>query len=65
VPDPVSWFLIEPGWRVEEADGRSVGKVDEVLGDVDQDIFSGLVVGGREIPSEEVAEIREGLIRLA
>ena len=42
VSDPVSWFLIEPGWEVVGADGESVGKVHEVVGDQERDIFDGL-----------------------
>jgi sporulation protein YlmC with PRC-barrel domain len=62
--DPVSWLLVERGWTVIDADGTKVGKVNEVLGDEQADIFHGLIVGGREILSERVAEIREGEIRL-
>jgi hypothetical protein len=63
-PDPVAWVMVEPGWKVVDANGNSVGKVDEVLGDAPTDIFHGLTVNGEEILSEEVAEIREGEIRL-
>lgn len=63
--DPVSWFLVEPGWTVVDASGARVGKVDEVLGDEQTDIFHGLVVDGDEILAERVAEIREGKIRLS
>ena len=63
-PDPVSWLLIERGWKVVDASGRKIGKVDEVLSDEETDIFHGLIVGGEEIHSEQVAEIREGEIRL-
>jgi sporulation protein YlmC with PRC-barrel domain len=62
--DPVSWFLVEPGWEVVDASGEKVGKVDEVLGDEQTDIFHGLVVGGKEILAERIAEIREGEIHL-
>jgi rRNA processing protein Gar1 len=62
--DPVSWLLVEPGWPVVDANGRRVGKVDEVLGDEQTDIFHGLVVDGRKILAESVGEIREGEIRL-
>jgi hypothetical protein len=64
VADPVSWLLIEPGWRVETSDGEKVGRVDEVLADEEQDIFSGLVVHGERVPAERVAEIREGVVVL-
>jgi hypothetical protein len=63
--DPVSWLMIEPGWTVVDAQGRKLGKVDEVLGDEQVDIFHGLLVGGKEILAERVAEITEREIRLA
>ena len=62
--DPVSWLLVERGWPVVDANGERVGKVDEVLGDEQTDIFHGLVVDGTEILAERVGEIREGEIRL-
>ena len=62
--DPVSWLLVERGWAVVDAHGKSVGKVDEVLGDEQVDIFHGLLVDGEEILAERVAEIVEGEIRL-
>lgn len=68
--DPVSWFLIEPGWEVVDANGESVGKVDEVVGDPDRDIFDGLNVSAgllgetRYVPAEEVGEITEGRVQV-
>jgi hypothetical protein len=50
--------------------GESVGKVDEVLGDKDRDIFDGLAVStglvgkATYVPAERVGEIREGEVRL-
>jgi hypothetical protein len=70
VSDPVSWLLIEPGWEVVGADGESVGKVHEVLGDPDRDIFDGLQVTDgllgdpQYVPAEEVGEIIEGCVQL-
>jgi hypothetical protein len=67
---PVSWFLIEPGWKVESSDGAEVGHVEEVTGDSNADVFDGITVGSsmfarpRYVPSEEVGEIVEGRIRL-
>jgi hypothetical protein len=63
--DPVSWLLVERGWTVVNVHGETVGKVDEVLGDEQVDIFHGLVVDGEEVLAERVAEIYEGEIRLA
>jgi hypothetical protein len=41
---PVSWTAIAQGAIVVAADGQEVGKVQEVTGDEDADIFDGLVV---------------------
>jgi hypothetical protein len=68
--DPVSWFLIDHGWKVLAADGKPVGSVEEVVGDTGKDIFSGVSVSPgllkrpRYVPAESVAEITEGEIRL-
>jgi uncharacterized protein YrrD len=63
-PDRVAWVLVERGWKVVDAQGVKVGKVDEVLADEQTDIFHGLIVNGKEIFAERIAEIREGEIRL-
>lgn len=63
-PDPVAWLLIERGWKVVDANGEKVGKVGEVLGDEQTDIFHGLMVNGEEVFAERIAEIRKGEIRL-
>lgn len=68
--DPVSWFLIEPGWKVLDSGGEEIGAVDEIVGDSSDDIFNGLSVSTsvlgrpRYVPSEQVATITEGEIRL-
>ncbi|HZB36019.1 MAG TPA: DUF2171 domain-containing protein [Gaiellaceae bacterium] len=68
--DPVSWFVIEPGWTVVAADGSEVGQVEEVVGDTGTDIFNGLAVSTgvlakpKYVPAERVAEITDGLVRL-
>jgi hypothetical protein len=68
--DPVSWFLIEPGWTVVDSNGEEVGSVDEVAGDSSDDIFNGLSISTsllgkpRYVPSEQVAAITEGRVRL-
>ena len=69
--DPVSWLLVEPGWEVVDADGESLGKVDEVLGDQERDIFDGLQVTSgvlgepKYVPAEEVGTITEGRVQLS
>ena len=62
--EPVSWLMIEPGWKVLGPDGQKVGKVDEVLADEPSAIFHGLVVDGDEILAERIAEIQDGEIHL-
>jgi hypothetical protein len=68
--DPVSWLLIEPGWKVLASDGSEIGKIDEVVGDSGHDIFDGLAIATsafgkpRYVPAEQVGEITEGTVRL-
>jgi hypothetical protein len=68
--DPVSWFMIEPGWKVVDRDGVEVGSVDEVVGDSTNDIFNGLGIStsllGRPhyVPAEQVGEITDEHVQL-
>ena len=68
--NPVSWFVIEPGWRVVDADGEEIGAVDEVVGDSSNDIFNGLAISTgllgrpRYVPAEKVGTITDGRIQL-
>ena len=68
--DPVSWLMIETGWKVIASDGSEVGEVDEIAGDSSLDIFDGLAIATsafgkpRYVPAEQVAEITEGTVRL-
>jgi uncharacterized protein YrrD len=69
--DPVSWKVAERGWSVVASDGSEVGKLDEVLGDPEADIFDGLAVGAGTVldrpvyvPSENVGAIEEGTVHL-
>ncbi len=67
---PVSWLLVEPGWRVRASDGADVGTVAEVQGAADDDIFHGLTVStgllsaNRFVAASLVAEIVEGEVTL-
>ena len=69
--DPVSWRMIRSGWKVEAADGSPVGEIDEITGDEGADIFDGLAIATtalghpRYVPAEKVAEITDGIVRLA
>ena len=68
--DPVSWLVVEPGWDVVDSAGESVGKIDEVLGDKNRDIFDGLAVSTglvgkpKYVPAERVGGIREDRVQL-
>jgi hypothetical protein len=68
--DPVSWLMIEPGWKVVDAQGDEVGSVDELVGDSSNDIFNGLSISTsllgkpRYIPSEQVGTITPGRVHL-
>jgi len=66
--DPVSWKVVERGWKVVDENGDDFGHIDEVTGDAEADIFDGIEVshgllGGTEyVPSERVVDIREGTV---
>ena len=68
--DPVSWFMIEPGWKVVDCDGDEAGNVAEVLGDAERDIFDGLALGlavfsaPRYLAAEHVTNIVEGFVQV-
>jgi uncharacterized protein YrrD len=68
--DPVSWLVVEHGWKVVASDGSALGTVQEVIGDTGKDIFNGLSVSPgllkrpKYVPAERVAEIAEGEVRL-
>jgi uncharacterized protein YrrD len=70
VSDPVSWLLIEPGWKVVDANGTEIGRVEQVVGDTSDDIFNGLAVAtglltkARYVPAEQVGEITDGQVQL-
>ena len=69
--DPVSWLLIEPGWKVLAADGSDVGRVEEIVGDTGKDIFNGLSVATsflgkpKYVPAERVRRITDGCVELS
>ena len=68
--DPVSWLVIERGWKVVDADGNEVGSVEETVGDSTHDIFNGLTIArgllarGQYVAAEQVGEIVDGCVRL-
>jgi sporulation protein YlmC with PRC-barrel domain len=70
VADPVSWLVVEPGWKVVAADGKELGRVEEIVGDTGEDIFNGLAISTgllgkpKYVPAERVTGIVEGEVRL-
>jgi hypothetical protein len=71
MPDPVAWIMIEQGWKVIASDGTEVGRVHEVAGDENVDIFDGIVVANsilsrskKYVPSELIGAIYEGEVHL-
>ena len=68
--DPVSWLVIEKGWAVLDRTGQQVGKVAEVIGDLERDIFTGLALSpgllatARYAPAERVRTIVDGEVHL-
>ncbi len=66
---PVSWLVVERGWAVHGADGEQVGRVEEVVGAPEEDIFSGVMVSTgffsqRFVPADRVRSISEGRLDL-
>ena len=68
--EPVSWLLIERGWKVVDAEGEDIGRIEEVVGDTSSDIFNGLAVStgllakARYVPAEQVGVITKGEVQL-
>jgi hypothetical protein len=69
-PEPVSWLVIERGWKVLARNGEELGEVHEVVGDSGKDIFNGLAVSpgilksSRYVPAERVGAIWDGTVEL-
>lgn len=68
--DPVAWLVMEPGWKVVDSNDNEIGRVEEIVGDPNADIFNGLLIstglfhGARYIPAEQIDGITEGRVRL-
>jgi len=71
MPDPFAWVMIEKGWQVLDVNGDGAGKIDEVTGDENADIFDGVTIKqgtlskDKYVPSEHVAAIYEGEVQLS
>jgi hypothetical protein len=70
MPDPVAWKAVEKGWAVYDRDGEQIGKVDEIAGDEEADIFDGFGIktgvfsAVKYVPAEIVESIAVGEVRL-
>ena len=70
MPDPVAWKAVEKGWAVYDREGQEVGKVEEIAGDEEADIFDGFGIktgalgSVKYVPAEIVESIAVGEIRL-
>jgi hypothetical protein len=68
--DPVSWLQIAQGWSVVSSDGVSIGAVEQIEGDKQDDIFDGLAVQLPPpghlvyVPGEQVGLIYPGQVTL-
>lgn len=62
--------MVRAGWRVVSRSGDEVGRVLEVMGDQEADVFNGILVetgllkGSEYVPAEQVAGIREGEVTI-
>src|SRR5580765_3464176 len=71
--EPVAWRAMEQGWRVVSSDGVEVGRLDQITGDLEGDIFNGITVGdggtvltrAKYVPAEQIAQIWRGEIVLS
>jgi hypothetical protein len=65
----ISYKLLERGTAVHASDGEPIGKVDQVLDNVREDIFDGIVIrtedGDRFVDAPEVARITEQRVTLS
>jgi hypothetical protein len=69
--DPVAWNVIERGWKVFDSADEEIGRVDEITGDENVDIFDGITISHgvlakpHYVPSEHVAQILAGEVHLS
>lgn len=66
----IAWLALKEGTRVEAADGADLGQITSIVGDDQQDIFSGIafrsgVIGpSRFAPAETIGEITSDRVSL-
>ena len=67
----IAWLALEKGAHVFGSDGEEIGKVAEVLGDRQKDIFSGVAVrdgflsSKRIVPADLIEEITTEGVKLS
>jgi uncharacterized protein YrrD len=74
IPDlgpPASYLTLEEGTPVYSSDGERIGRVEEVVADLQLDVFEGIVVdtsplpgGHRYADATQIDEIHEGGVLL-
>jgi hypothetical protein len=55
-PPRIAWTAIEPKTPVYSADGRAVGKVGQLVGDYEADVFTGLAISLNLLGSDRLVE---------
>ncbi|MFN2524655.1 MAG: PRC-barrel domain-containing protein [Actinomycetota bacterium] len=67
---PIGWTALAEGTRVLSLEGEEIGRVAEVIGDEETNIFSGLVIrmglleSDRFLPADQIAELTPEEVRL-
>jgi hypothetical protein len=63
---PIAYPVLEEGMPVYDGDGERIGVVEHVLGDMQLDIFDGVILHTRPLPGhhlyadvDQIAELRE------
>ena len=69
---PIAYTVLEEGTPVYDRNGKRIGVVDQLLADMQLDIFDGVIIHSRPLPgrhlfadAEQIAELRERGVVLA
>lgn len=68
--DEISWMALQSGERVIASDGKQIGHVTHILGDLQEDVFDGIgfkhgLFGQRMLPRKDIARITRGAVYLS
>ena len=68
--DEISWLALTAGTKVVTSDGRHVGHVTHVLGDLSEDVFDGIgvshgLLGQVMVPRRAIARITRAAVYLS